>query len=137
TVTGFARNRLCALTRAGVPAPPETLLDALLDPTTRAGTSTPGADPAGDYAGAPLRKADAGKPGAFATLDAKALKLTGGPDSAKPPAGRNPYGWVMAQDRADIFLTYCTNAVLARKDVPDLRIVAIPDALAVGADYGL
>lgn len=43
----------------------------------------------------------------------------------------------MSEKKADIFLTYCTNAVLARKDTPDLKIVAIPEALAVGAKYGL
>jgi len=36
-----------------------------------------------------------------------------------------------------VFLTYCTNAVLARTEVPELRIVNLPDELAVGADYGL
>jgi ABC-type molybdate transport system substrate-binding protein len=36
-----------------------------------------------------------------------------------------------------VFLTYCTNAVLARKEVPALQIVSLPEPLAVGADYGL
>ena len=43
----------------------------------------------------------------------------------------------MAEDRADVFLTYCTNAVLAREEVPELQIVSLPEELAVGADYGL
>ena len=43
----------------------------------------------------------------------------------------------MESGKADVFLTYCTNAVLARKEVPDLQIVQIPEALSVGADYGL
>ncbi len=43
----------------------------------------------------------------------------------------------MQEDEADIFLTYCTNAVLARREVPGLQIIALPQALAVGADYGL
>jgi molybdate transport system substrate-binding protein len=43
----------------------------------------------------------------------------------------------MDEDRADVFLTYCTNAVLARKEVPELQIVSLPDELTVGADYGL
>jgi ABC-type molybdate transport system substrate-binding protein len=38
---------------------------------------------------------------------------------------------------ADIFLTYCTNALQALPPLPALRIVQVPDALAVGADYGL
>lgn len=133
----FARNRLCALARPGVTVTPATLLDALLDPNVRLGTSTPKADPSGDYAWELFRKADAIKPGAFAALDEKALQLTGGPNSEKAPEGRNQYGWVMDTDKADIFLTYCTNAVLAKKDVPGLKIVAVPSELSVGADYGL
>jgi ABC-type molybdate transport system substrate-binding protein len=133
----FARNRLCALARPEVEVSPATLLDVILDPDVRLGTSTPEADPSGDYAWQVFETAEALRPGSFATLDAKALQLTGGPDSAKAPEGRNTYGWVMEEDRADVFLTYCTNAVLARKEVPALQIVSLPDELAVGADYGL
>ena len=43
---------------------PATLLDALLDPSVRLGTSTPKADPSGDYAFALFAKAEARKPGA-------------------------------------------------------------------------
>ena len=133
----FARNRLCALARTNVAASPATLLDVILDPAVRLGTSTPKADPSGDYAWQLFDKAETLRPGSFATLDKKALQLTGGPESPKAPEGRNTYGWVMAEDRADVFLTYCTNAVLARKEVPELQIIDLPDALAVGADYGL
>ncbi|GMG83133.1 molybdate ABC transporter substrate-binding protein [Paralimibaculum aggregatum] len=133
----FARNRLCALTQPEATAESDTLLAAMLDDGTRLGTSTPKADPSGDYAWALFDRAEALVPGAAEALKAKALQLTGGPDSASAPEGRNTYGWVMENDRADIFLTYCTNAVLARAEVPELRIVAIPAALSVGADYGL
>lgn len=133
----FARNKLCALTQAAVDITTETLLDVLLDPAIRLGTSTPKADPSGDYAWQLFAKADAIRPGTRAALEAKALQLTGGATSEKPPDGRNPYGWVMESNKADVFLTYCTNAVLARKEVPSLKIVPIPTALGVGADYGL
>ncbi len=133
----FVRNQLCALTQAQVAATPDRLLDVLLDPAVRVGTSTPRADPSGDYAWALFRKADALRPGAYATLDRKALQLTGGPTSPKAPAGRGTYAWVMDQGRADVFLTYCTNAVAAQREVPRLKIVAVPPALQVGADYGL
>ena len=36
-----------------------------------------------------------------------------------------------------MYLTYCTNGVLARKEVPSLQVVAIAADLNVGADYGL
>lgn len=133
----FARNQLCAITRNGIGVTPEKLLDRMLDPSVRLGISTPKADPSGDYALTLFAKADALKPGARASLEAKALKLTGGPDTAKAPQGRNQYGWVMSENKADIFLTYCTNAVLAKKDTPSLEIVTIPAPIAVGAEYGM
>lgn len=136
-VTQFARNTLCAIAQPEVKVSSDTLLEVMLDEKTRLGTSTPKADPSGDYAWALFEKAGAVKPGAFKALDAKALKLTGGPDSAKAPEGRNPYGWVMSEKKADIFLTYCTNAVLAEKDTSGLQIVTIPEDLSVGANYGL
>ncbi len=133
----FARNQLCALTQANLNLTPDRLLDALLDPAIRLGASTPNADPAGDYAWALFRRADAVRAGAYGILERKALQLTGGPTSPKAPAGRGTYAWVMDQGQADIFLTYCTNAVAAQAEVPRLKIVAVPPDLQVYADYGL
>jgi molybdenum ABC transporter molybdate-binding protein len=133
----FARNQLCALVRPGLAVTPATLLDRLLDPQIKLGTSTPRADPSGDYAWDVFRMADAVRPGAFATLSQKALKLTGSPISPAAPVGRNLYGTLIAQGRADLFLTYCTNATAAVRQNSDQQVVALPDELAVGADYGL
>ena len=133
----FTRNTLCALAQSAVAVTPDTLLSTILQPQVRLGISTPKADPAGDYAWALFQKADALQPGATARLEAKALQLTGGANSAQAPAGRNTYAWVMEQNRADVFLTYCTNAVAARAEVPSLQVVAVPEALQVGAAYGL
>lgn len=133
----FALNQMCALAAPSVEVSPDTLLDAMLRPTVRVGTSTPKADPSGDYAWALFRRAETLRPGAFAVLQAKALQLTGGADSPKPPAGRGTYAWVMDQGQADLFLTYCTNAVAAQRELPRLRIVAVPEVLQVSARYGL
>ena len=133
----FARNSLCALTAAHVRTTPDDLLSTLLAADVRLGTSTPKADPAGDYAWVMFSRAEAVLPGAQARLQAKALKLTGGSGSPKAPAGRGTYAWVMDQGQADVFLTYCTNAVAARKEVPRLQVVSLPPALSVGAAYGL
>lgn len=133
----FTRNTLCALAQGTVAVTPDTLLSTMLQPQVRLGISTPKADPAGDYAWALFQKADALQPGATARLEAKAPQLTGGAQSAQAPAGRNTYAWVMEQNRADVFLTYCTNAVAARAEVPSLQVVAVPEALQVGAAYGL
>jgi len=128
----FARNQLCALARPEVTVTTDTLLEVMLDDSIRLGTSTPKADPSGDYA---FELFD--KTGHADTLKAKALQLTGGPDSAKPPEGRNNYAWVLDSDQTDVFLTYCTNAVLARAEVPSLQTIRVPQSLSVGADYGL
>lgn len=136
-VAVFARNQLCALVREGLKVAPATLLDTLLDKDVLVGISTPRADPSGDYAFALFAKAEAIKPGARAALEAKALQLTGGPTSEKAPAGKNQYAWVMASGKADVFLTYCTNAVVAHKEAAGLQIVQIPLELSVGADYGM
>ena len=100
----FARNRLCALVRPGLTVTTATLLDRMLDGSTKVGTSTPAADPSGDYAFEVFRRAEKLKPGAQAFLEKKALKLTGGPSSMAPPQGRSVYGWHVAEGRADIFL---------------------------------
>jgi molybdate transport system substrate-binding protein len=133
----FALNQMCALAAPAVEVSPDTLLDAMLRPTVRLGTSTPKADPSGDYAWALFRRAETLRAGAQAALEAKALQLTGGADSPKPPSGRGTYAWVMDQGQADVFLTYCTNAVAAQREVPRLKIVVVPEALQVSARYGL
>lgn len=68
TVRPFARNALCALASPAFDATPDTLLDVLLAPETRIGTSTPGADPSCDYAWRLFDHADAVRPGAAAVL---------------------------------------------------------------------
>jgi ABC-type molybdate transport system substrate-binding protein len=114
-----------------------TLLDRMLEASVKLGTSTPKSDPSGDYAWEVFRKANAVKPGAYAALDKKAIQLVGRPDAPTAPSGRTVYGMLVGQGAADVFLTYCTNAQAAHNEYPDQRVVALPDALAVGADYGL
>jgi molybdate transport system substrate-binding protein len=133
----FARNKLCALVRPDLVVDPATLLDRMLDSNVKLGTSTPRADPSGDYAWEVFRKADALRPGAFSKLEQKALQLTGGPGTKAAPTGRSLYGTLVADGSADIFLTYCTNAVVARRDDRGLQVVALPEVLRVSADYGL
>lgn len=133
----FARNRLCALVGPAVRTSSAGLLDTLLDPAVRVGTSTPGSDPSGDYAWAVFAQADGVREGARARLEAKALPLTGAADSPKAPAGQSTYAWVMQQGRADVFLTYRTNAIAAQNECPSLQVVALPEALQVEAAYGV
>jgi molybdate transport system substrate-binding protein len=136
-VERFARNKMCALTASSIKMTTDTALATLLDPSIKVGTSTPKVDPSGDYAWEVFRRADVVHLGAFAALSTKARQLTGGPQSPSPPPNRNVYGALIANGEADVFLTYCTNAELARKEQPDMRVVKLPAMLEVGADYGM
>ena len=133
----FARNRLCAIARPGLPVTPATLLQTMLAPGVKLGTSTPRNDPAGDYALQVFEKAEALRPGAGAALQAKAVRLTGAQDSPRPPEGRSAYAWHVTEGRADVFLAYCTAAREAVAEAPGLQAVDLPPELAVGAEYGL
>ncbi|WP_295640188.1 molybdate ABC transporter substrate-binding protein [uncultured Methylibium sp.] len=139
-VQRFARNRLCLLARPEARVTTDNLLGRLLDPAVRVGTSTPKADPSGDYTWEMFRKLAArGGPyaGAYETLDRKALQLTGGPGSPPPPTGRSVYGALLEGGQADVFVTYCTNALQARQEVPGLQLHDLPDDVNVAADYGV
>jgi molybdate transport system substrate-binding protein len=136
-VVRFARNKMCALVKPGLDVTSANLLARMLDAKTKLGTATPRAHLAGDLAIEVFTKAEALKAGAQDVLESKALKLTGAKTSATPPAGRPVYGWHVDEGRADIFLTYCTDALAAQKQYPGQQMVDLPEALIVGADYGL
>jgi len=139
-VQRFTRNRLCVLAREGIAVTPADVVDRLLDPALRVATSTPKADPSGDYAWQMFGRVGArggAYAGAEAALQAKALQLTGGPNSPPPPAGRSVYGAILEAGQADVFVTYCTNALQARREVPSLRQIDLPDDVNVAADYGV
>jgi molybdate transport system substrate-binding protein len=133
----FARNRMCVLAGPRAQVDSERVLDVMLDPAISLGTSTPGADPSGDYAWLVFRRADAVRPGAFDILERKARTLTGGPSSPPPPPDRSVYAAAVADGVVDTFLTYCTNAELAVREEPRLRVVQLPSSLEVAAEYGL
>jgi ABC-type molybdate transport system substrate-binding protein len=139
-VVAFARNALCVLAAADFSLAGKPLAQRLLDAEVRVGTSTPKADPAGDYAFEMfdhIESTGAAGTGSAAALEAKALQLAGGPTSPQPPAGRTIYGVLMEQHQADVFITYCTGATLAQREVPGLQVLAVPAAINVSASYGI
>jgi ABC-type molybdate transport system substrate-binding protein len=133
----FARNELCALVRPGLAITAETLLPSLLDPAVKLATSTPKADPLGDYTWTMFAKADAIKPGSRTVLEAKALQLMGDTHNSAPPPGMDLFAWHVHEGRADIFLAYCSAGAGFLKDLPGGTVVHLPPQLATGADYGL
>ncbi len=137
SVVMFTRNAMCALARDSVGLTPGNLLDKMLDPAVRLATSTPGADPGGDYAWAVFDRAETLQPGAKAKLESKALKLVGGPDSKPFVAGKGQVQGVFLADKADIMLGYCSGSAGVMRDVPGLASIALPPDLTVEPAYGL
>ena len=133
----FTRNSLCALSKREVGLTTDTLLDRMRDPAVRVGTSTPGADPGGDYAWAVFARADAVHPGAKAALEAKALKLVGGPDGKPLVPGKGQVEGVFLTNAADLMLGYCSGTETVQRSVPDLVSVPLPPSISVGPAYGM
>ncbi len=121
----FARNRMCLLAPAALGITPANMLDRVLVPGFRLATSTPGNDPSGDYALAAFARADAVRPGAGATLRAKAVHLRGGPK-------RDPVAAIFAAGSADGVLSYCSRVPTA-----GLAATPLPSALEPGPVYAM
>jgi len=136
-VVMFTRNRLCALGKASLGLTTENLLDRLLDPSVRLATSTPGADPGGDYAWAVFARAEAVHPGAQAILQRKAKQLVGGPNSKPLIPGRGAVQGIFLAGRADVMLGYCSSGQAVMREIPGLTNVPLPPSLTVGPAYGL
>lgn len=136
-VVNFASNRIVAVVRASEGVTSANLLATFLNPSERVGTSTPVYDPQGDYEEQVFANADALSPGAKATLDAKAQRLTAGPTSPPVPAGQNALVYFLdTTNQTDVFLNYYTSAIAAVALDPSLQEIDLPANLAVSAQYG-
>lgn len=133
----FARNALCIVTEASRPLDSPSLAATLLDPAVRIGTSTPVADPGGDYAWELFRKIDTTHPGAFATLSTKAQQLMGSPTAKPREDGRHPLLAALQDHAIDLFIYYCSSAERLIATAPGLKMVGLPPELSVGPEYGL
>ena len=133
----FARNALCIVTDAGSPLDTGNLVDTLLKPDVGIGTSTPVADPAGDYTWEMFRKVDAMRPGAFDALSKKAQQLVGGPAMLAAVNGRSPLLVALDDHKISLFVTYCSGAQQIVRDSAKYKSVALPPDLSVGPEYGL
>jgi molybdate transport system substrate-binding protein len=131
----FARNRLCVSALPSVGLTPTNMLDRLLDPKIRIGTSTPKADPGGDYAWALFDRAEAVRPGSGAILKAKAQQIVGGKIEAAAPGPKLSAAQGMVQHHVDLTIGYCSS----HETVPDKSVtqVTVPPALSVPVDYGM
>lgn len=137
----FTQNRLVAIFSSKysqTTITPDQVLNELLDPSVKVGTSTPISDPAGDYAQEIFNKADSYKPGSFDILNGKALRLVGGPNSPTAPSGQDSLVYFLdTTKQADVFLAYYSSSIASQKIDPSLQVVALPGYLSVAAPYGL
>jgi molybdenum ABC transporter molybdate-binding protein len=136
-VAMFTRNSLCGTAVPKVGLTTENFLDRLLDPAVKLGTSTPQADPAGDYTWTMFRRADMVRSGSYDVLDKKAQQIVGGPSNNVPVDGKDPAVAALSSGRVDIVIGYCTSGRLRRSQMPELQIVAVPPEIAAGPEYGL
>jgi molybdate transport system substrate-binding protein len=134
----FARNSLCALARPNLALNEDNFLDRLLDPAVRIATSTPGSDPLGTYSWEVFARADALKPGARATLEAKAKKLVGNGEKTPPlVAGKGAVEGIFFSDQADVMLIYCSAVPALQSAIPSLTSIKLPATLTVEPAYGM
>lgn len=131
----FARNSLCVTTRPDVHLTSANMLARMLDPSTRIGTSTPGADPGGDYAWALFDRADRLQPGAGATLKGKARQLVGGSVAPQVPKGTDAVAFFLERRTVDMFIGYCSSHELISTASEDK--VRVPAPLSVPIEYGM
>ena len=127
----FVRNALCIVTDAGRELNAGNLVETLLKPEIRIGTSTPVADPSGDYTWEVFRKIDARRPGAFDTLSKKAQQLVGGPAAPGTVNGRPRLLVALDDHEIDLFISYCSGAQTTRPGIVQIQIAGF-----AGGVYG-
>jgi molybdate transport system substrate-binding protein len=133
----FARNALCIVTDASRALDAGNLVETLLKPEIRIGTSTPVADPAGDYTWEMFRRIDGQRPGAFETLSKKAQQLVGSPATPSTVNGRPRMLVALDAHEIDLFISYCSGARTMALESPNYGSLELPPALSVGPEYGL
>jgi len=135
-VVAIARNRMCIVSRRSAGVTAANLIDRMLAKGTRLKTSTPVADPAGDYAWAIFDRIEALRPGSGAILKEKAqasMSLSAAP--AKP--NQSPYAALFESRKVDMVITYCSHTANLEKDVPELTSLVVPPRLDPHPVYGL
>jgi len=134
-VIAFARNRMCIISRQSAGVTERNLIDRMLARGVRIKTSTPIADPSGDYAWAIFDRIDSMRPGTGAGLREKALALMS--VNAAPAPGQSAYGALFASGQIDMSITYCSGWPALQKEVPGLTSLEVPPKLDPHPLYGI
>lgn len=132
----FARNRMCIVSPRSAGVTAANLIDRMLDKGVRLKTSTPVADPAGDYAWALFDRVEALRPGSGAVLKDKAqatMTVTAAPNTPNQSATAA----LFAAKRIDMAVTYCSASAALEKEAPELTSLVVPSQLDPHPLYGM
>ncbi len=129
----FTRNRMCfyAPRRLGVTA--DNLVARVLTANLKIRTSTPVADPSGDYAVAIFDRLDHLRPGVGKILRDKADALRAALKEYPPSVFATDF----KANRIDAMIAYCSADAALEKDVPDLEAIQFPASLDPAPVFGL
>jgi molybdate transport system substrate-binding protein len=135
-VIAFARNRMCVVSRRAAGATPTNLIDHMLEKAVRVKTSTPIADPSGDYAWAIFDRIEELRPGSGAILKGKAQALMSVKATPATPT-QSAAAALFASHQIDMSLTYCSGFPALQKEVPELASFPVPPQLDPHPVYGM
>lgn len=124
----IAGNRMCIISRRELKLTADNLIDGLLAKGVRIRTSTPVADPSGDYAWAIFDRIERLRPGAGAKLKEKAQASMALPMKPAAPE-QNPMAALFNSHQIDVAISYCSGTPALLKDAPDVTSLVVPPAL--------
>src|SRR4029077_12383393 len=128
-VLAFARNRMCLVARKSAGGTAANLIDRMLASDLRLRTSTPVADPAGDYAMAIFDRVEAVRPGSGHILREKAQRMQDAAKAMPPVTGRGGVVSLFRNDQIDLMITYCSAASALEKEMAELATLPFPPEL--------
>ncbi len=132
----FARNRMCIVSRRSDGVTAANLIDRMLADGVRLKTSTPIADPSGDYAWSIFQKIEAVRPGAQAILEKKAQASMNLVATPATPA-QSTAAALFAGKAIDMSITYCSGTAALEKELPELTSLLVPPNLDPHPIYGV
>ena len=124
----FARNRMCIVSRRSAGVTASNLIDRMLKRDVRLKTSTPIADPAGDYAWAIFDRVNVIRPGAGTKLEEKAQASMSVTATPLTPTGSSAAA-LFAAKQIDMSITYCSASSGLTKELPELSSLEVPPSL--------
>lgn len=130
SIVPFASNTLCLTVRSDLLHPGDDWLTLLTRRNLRIATSTPGADPSGDYTQRLFTlMGDAGE-----VIRQRAMALVGGRDTPPVPHGRLAAEWLIREGKADLFIGYASYRS-ALSQIAGLTVLEIPAVFNPPAEY--